>query len=103
MNIEFTPWHPSAPTSCNEVIDAKGRTIAVVEEWDNQHREHVNLLATAPEMLEALIEIIKAYNQGLYGPIPKDREEEKDRWPEIYAASMIIAKAKGGDKLLTRG
>jgi hypothetical protein len=51
---KYTPWAASDPDSCNEVIDAKGRTIAVVEEWNNENRENVTLLASAPDLLEAL-------------------------------------------------
>ena len=66
MKIDFTPWHVSDPESCNEVIDNMGRTIAQVEEWRNENRENVTLLAAAPELLEALEQAVSGYSTMIF-------------------------------------
>ena len=92
MKIDFTPWHVSDPESCNEVIDSMGRTIAQVEEWRNENRENVTLLAAAPEMLEALENIIAGIERY---PVYMSRDLYAVPIPLVESAREIIAKAKG--------
>jgi len=87
-----TKWHVSDAECCNEVVDDMGRTIAVVEEWDNENREHVTLLAAAPDMLSALWEALNTMENMLvdFCCLPGEDIEANNTIAVIQAA---IAKA----------
>jgi hypothetical protein len=53
----------SDPESCEEVLAADGRTLAVTENWNVPNRGVTLLMSLAPELLDALADVTKELKQ----------------------------------------
>jgi hypothetical protein len=84
------PWTATADPYSDVVVDASGREIAVV--MDPNGEANSRLMASAPDLLEALVLLLPFAIDGL-----DDRGCNVDEDEYILFARAAIAKATGGE------
>lgn len=83
---QYDDVYPGYNDDENDILDAKGRLVATVTEWEDEGTPNACLVEAAPELLEALENLVRWHDTGTNPPIASD-------WSKARAA---IEKAKGG-------
>ena len=88
------PWTilPNTPHFVRAATAEGMQPVATVYHFDGELSANARLIASAPELLDALERISTAYDETLRHPIAAPLLQA------IYAARAAIAKAKGGEK-----
>ncbi|MBY4887744.1 hypothetical protein K5Y32_07330 [Pantoea sp. DY-15] len=87
-----SPWLISDESDkWNRIVDANGDLITTCFAMQNEDDANARLIATAPELLEALQEMVAIVKKHTY-PQP---DKPSSTWGRMEAAESVIAKALG--------
>lgn len=87
-----SPWSISGDSEkWNRIVDANGDLITTCFAMQNEDDANANLISAAPELLEALQEMVSIVKKNTY-PQP---DKPSSTWGRMEAAESVIARALG--------